>query len=80
MAPPRTKDAKADGAPPAKANGANNAAASVDKDQLLKFYRDMLLIRRFEERGGPALWHGADRRLLPPSTSARRPWRWACSR
>src|ERR1044072_3378630 len=34
-----------------KANGAGNPAA-VGKDELLKFYREMLLIRRFEERAG----------------------------
>ena len=55
MAQSRTKTAKGE-ASPAKANGkahgANNAASSVDKGQLLKFYRDMLLIRRFEERAG----------------------------
>jgi pyruvate dehydrogenase E1 component alpha subunit len=33
-----------------KANGAGKPAA--DKDELLKYYRDMLLIRRFEERAG----------------------------
>ena len=43
MAQMRTKEAK----PPRKSNG---AAESVDKDQLLAFYRQMLLIRRFEER------------------------------
>ncbi|ACG78155.1 pyruvate dehydrogenase complex, E1 component, pyruvate dehydrogenase alpha subunit [Phenylobacterium zucineum HLK1] len=34
-----------------KANGADGRSAA-DKDELLKFYRDMLLIRRFEERAG----------------------------
>src|ERR1700749_694731 len=34
-----------------KANGADAAKAS-GKDELLKFYRSMLLIRRFEERAG----------------------------
>jgi pyruvate dehydrogenase E1 component alpha subunit len=34
-----------------KANGAD-ASSSVGKDELLKYYRDMLLIRRFEERAG----------------------------
>jgi len=43
MAQTRTKDAKP------KSNG---AADSIDKDQLLEFYRQMLLIRRFEERAG----------------------------
>ena len=45
MAQTRTKDAKA-------ASKSNGAAASIDKDQLLRFYRQMLLIRRFEERAG----------------------------
>ncbi len=45
MAQTRAKDAK----PDRKANG---AAAAVDKAQLLAFYREMLLIRRFEERAG----------------------------
>ena len=37
-----------------KANGAENPGigAGATKDELLKFYRDMLLIRRFEERAG----------------------------
>jgi len=38
---------------PAKRRPAKKAAApKPDKEQLLKFYRDMLLIRRFEERAG----------------------------
>ncbi len=45
MAQTRTKDAK----PDRKSNG---AADSIDKDQLLEFYRKMLLVRRFEERAG----------------------------
>jgi pyruvate dehydrogenase E1 component alpha subunit len=35
-----------------KAKRAKPRDASVDKDQLLKAYRDMLLIRRFEEKAG----------------------------
>src|SRR6476620_5266960 len=34
-----------------KANGSDPKAAA-GKDELLKFYRDMLLIRRFEEKAG----------------------------
>jgi pyruvate dehydrogenase E1 component alpha subunit len=45
MAQSRTKDAKS-------APKSNGAAASIDRDQLLEFYRQMLLIRRFEERAG----------------------------
>ena len=49
---------------------------SVSPELLKAFYRDMLLIRRFEERAGPALRHGADRRLLPslyrPGSGRRR--------
>ena len=50
MAQTRTKDSKSEDAKtPRKSNG---AADAVDKDQLLEFYRQMLLIRRFEERAG----------------------------
>jgi len=36
-----------------KANGANGAGRPIDDpDVLIKYYRDMLLIRRFEERAG----------------------------
>src|SRR5215472_18010201 len=35
-----------------KANGADSKPADVKKEDLLKHYRDMLLIRRFEERAG----------------------------
>ena len=45
MAQTRTKEARS----PRRSNG---AADSVDADQLLGFYRQMLLIRRFEERAG----------------------------
>jgi pyruvate dehydrogenase E1 component alpha subunit len=48
MAQTRTKDGETK-APARKANG---AAGAVDKDQLLGLYRQMLLIRRFEERAG----------------------------
>ena len=50
MAQTRTNDAKAAGQTPARK--ANGAAQAVDRDQLLGFYRQMLLIRRFEERAG----------------------------
>ena len=33
-------------------NGSSPASTSASPDELLKFYRDMLLIRRFEERAG----------------------------
>ena len=50
MAQTRTKDAKSEDA---KTNRkANGAADAVDKAQMLEFYRQMLLIRRFEERAG----------------------------
>jgi phosphopyruvate hydratase len=45
-------------------------------------YRDMLLIRRFEEKAGPAprkLRHGPDRRLSATSISARKRSWSACS-
>jgi pyruvate dehydrogenase E1 component alpha subunit len=35
-----------------KANGAATPAGKAGKDELLKYYRDMLLVRRFEERAG----------------------------
>ena len=34
------------------AKGAGTAAANTPKDELLHFYREMLLIRRFEEKAG----------------------------
>ena len=49
MAQTRTEEAK----PVRKGNGAGNGADhEAGKDQLLQFYRQMLLIRRFEERAG----------------------------
>ena len=45
MVQSRTKDAKA-------VRKSNGAADSVDRDQMLEFYRQMMLIRRFEERAG----------------------------
>ena len=39
--------------PAASKDAADKAAApNVSKDELLKYYRDMLLIRRFEEKAG----------------------------
>ena len=35
------------------------------REQELHAYREMLLIRRFEEKAGAALWHGFHWRLLP---------------
>jgi|WetSurMetagenome_2_1015567.scaffolds.fasta_scaffold93921_2 pyruvate dehydrogenase E1 component alpha subunit len=55
MAQSRTKDGQSDGvkADVGKAGRKSNGAAeSIDKDQMLGFYRQMLLIRRFEERAG----------------------------
>ena len=49
MAHTRTKEAKGGKDAARKSNG---AAEAVDRDQLLEFYRQMLLIRRFEERAG----------------------------
>jgi pyruvate dehydrogenase E1 component alpha subunit len=34
------------------ANGSTPGGSNVDRDELVKFYREMLLIRRFEERAG----------------------------
>ena len=50
MAQTRTKDAKSEDAKSSRRS--NGAAGAVDKDQMLEFYRQMLLIRRFEERAG----------------------------
>ena len=50
MAQSRTRDAKSEDAK--RQRKANGAADAVDQDQLLDFYRQMLLIRRFEERAG----------------------------
>ena len=50
MAQTRTKDDKSEDAKTRRKS--NGAADAVDKDQLLEFYRQMLLIRRFEERAG----------------------------
>src|SRR5574339_179326 len=47
MAKPAAKPAKADAA-----NGAPAANRKVDGAELRQYYRDMLLIRRFEERAG----------------------------
>src|SRR4051812_34821212 len=56
MAQTRTKDdAQSGGAKSEDAvasRKSNGAGHSVDKDQLLALYRQMLLIRRFEERAG----------------------------
>ena len=55
-----------DPGPPPRASGgaAKSDGPEASKDDLLSYYREMLLIRRFEGEGGPALWHGPDRRLL----------------
>jgi pyruvate dehydrogenase E1 component alpha subunit len=50
MAQTRTKDSKSEDAKSRRKS--NGAADAVDQDQLLEFYRQMLLIRRFEERAG----------------------------
>jgi pyruvate dehydrogenase E1 component alpha subunit len=42
---------KVNGAP-ARSRAAPRAKSTADRDELLGFYRDMLLIRRFEERAG----------------------------
>ncbi len=39
-------------APAPKTTAAGDARRNVDKDELLKYYREMILIRRFEERAG----------------------------
>ena len=36
----------------AKANDSDKKLSNVSKDELLKYYREMVLIRRFEERAG----------------------------
>ena len=37
---------------PQKTKGVNNKNLKFDRDSLVAFYRDMLLIRRFEEKAG----------------------------
>ena len=39
-----------------------DAKPNVSRDELLKYYRDMLLIRRFEEKAGQLYGMG----LMPP--------------
>ena len=41
------------------------ARLPADADELLAYYREMLLIRRFEEKAGQLYGMGTDRRLLP---------------
>jgi pyruvate dehydrogenase E1 component alpha subunit len=48
----KTNGAHKQAAKPAAKPAAKASPAKVGKDDLLKFYRDMLLIRRFEERAG----------------------------
>ena len=50
-AAPKT-DAKVSHPSTGAIDGSGHAAPAVDKDQRLAWYRDMLLIRRFEERAG----------------------------
>jgi hypothetical protein len=47
------------------AHDANPRFAASD-DELLHFYEQMLLIRRFEEKAGQLYGSRADRRVLPP--------------
>src|SRR3712207_9593697 len=47
-------------------NGSSPAASSASPDELLKFYRDMLLIRRFEERAGQLYGMGLIGGVCPP--------------
>ena len=48
------------------------AKPNASKDDLLKFYREMLLIRRFEEKAGQLYGMGLIGGILPTSTSGRR--------
>ena len=50
---------------------ATKAKPAVDKDQLLGFYRQMLLIRRFEERAGQLYGMGLIGGFLPAFRAAR---------
>ena len=52
---------------------------TVPAADLLQYYRDMLLIRRFEEKAGQMYGMGLIGGFCP-STSARKPWWWACRR
>jgi pyruvate dehydrogenase E1 component alpha subunit len=43
-----------------------SAKPNVSAEELTKYYRDMLLIRRFEEKAGQLYGMGLNRWILPP--------------
>ena len=46
------------------AAGKPKSKPNVSAEELLQYYKDMLLIRRFEEKAGQ-LWNGSHWRFLP---------------
>jgi pyruvate dehydrogenase E1 component alpha subunit len=65
MARSAKQAAKKPAAKSAAKSGAKGKIAKLSKDEELRALRDMLLIRRFEEKAGQLYGMGADRRLLP---------------
>ena len=57
-------------APPAKTKSSTPGDNSIGPDQLKSFYRDMLLIRRFEERAGQLYGMGLIVDCMPTTTAS----------
>jgi TPP-dependent pyruvate/acetoin dehydrogenase alpha subunit len=48
------------------AKAKKKAKANISAEELQKYYREMLLIRRFRRKSWAIIWHGSDRRILSP--------------